>query len=47
MVSPVLTEQAQQDAYIAALTAATRPVAAAIVATCALDGSEKRSGLPV
>jgi 2-polyprenyl-3-methyl-5-hydroxy-6-metoxy-1,4-benzoquinol methylase len=42
-----LTERAHQDAYIAALKAATRPGATAIFATFALDGPEKCSGLPV
>jgi len=42
-----LTERAQQDAYIAALTAATRPGATAIFATFALDGPDRCSGLPV
>jgi len=42
-----LTERSQQDAYIAALTAATRPGATAIFSTFALDGPEKCSGLPV
>ena len=42
-----LTEKAQQDAYIAALTAATRPGATAIVATFALDGPENCSRLAV
>jgi len=42
-----LTERAHQDAYIAALTAATRPGATAIFATFALDGPETCSGLPV
>lgn len=42
-----LTTPAQQEAYVAALTAATRPGATAIIATFALDGPEKCSGLPV
>lgn len=42
-----LTERAHQDAYIAALTAATAPGATVIMATFALDGPEKCSGLPV
>jgi len=40
-----LTEHAQQEAYIAALAAATRPSATVIIATFALDGPEKCSGL--
>jgi SAM-dependent methyltransferase len=40
-----LTERAEQDAYIAALRAATRPGAAAVISTFALDGPEKCSGL--
>ncbi len=42
-----LTDAASQDAYIAALEAATEPGATAIMATFALDGPEKCSGLPV
>lgn len=42
-----LTEHAQQDAYIAAMTAGTKPGATVIMATFALDGPEKCSGLPV
>lgn len=42
-----LTDAARQDAYIAALEAATEPGATAILATFALDGPEKCSGLPV
>lgn len=42
-----LTEPAQQDAYIAALSSALRPGGTAIIATFALDGPEKCSGLPV
>jgi 2-polyprenyl-3-methyl-5-hydroxy-6-metoxy-1,4-benzoquinol methylase len=42
-----LVETAQQDAYLAALTAATAPGATAILATFALDGPERCSGLPV
>lgn len=42
-----LTNPAEQDAYIAALSSALRPGGTAIVATFALDGSEKCSGLPV
>jgi SAM-dependent methyltransferase len=42
-----LTDAARQDAYIAALTHATPSGAAVIIATFALDGPEKCSGLPV
>jgi hypothetical protein len=42
-----LTERTQQDAYIAALMKATLPGATIIMATFALDGPEKCSGLPV
>lgn len=42
-----LVEQDQQDAYIVALTAGTKPSATIIMATLALDGPEKCSGLPV
>ena len=42
-----LTDRADQDAYIAALTAATAPGAAILMATFAPDGPEKCSGLPV
>jgi 2-polyprenyl-3-methyl-5-hydroxy-6-metoxy-1,4-benzoquinol methylase len=42
-----LTERAQQDAYIAALTAGTAPGATVVMATFALDGPDKCSGLPV
>lgn len=42
-----LTDTPRQDAYVAALEAATEPGATAIVATFALDGPEKCSGLPV
>ena len=42
-----LTDPAGQDAYVAALFAATEPGAIAIIATFALDGPEKCSGLPV
>jgi 2-polyprenyl-3-methyl-5-hydroxy-6-metoxy-1,4-benzoquinol methylase len=42
-----LIEKAQQDAYVAALTMATTPGATVIIATFALDGPEKCSGLPV
>jgi SAM-dependent methyltransferase len=42
-----LTAREQQDAYVAALVAATQPGATVIVATFALDGPEKCSGLPV
>ncbi|TAJ89267.1 trans-aconitate 2-methyltransferase [Reyranella sp.] len=42
-----LTDTARQDAYIAALEDATRPGATVIMATFALDGPEKCSGLPV
>jgi hypothetical protein len=42
-----LTERRQQDAYISAMTSATRPGATAIFATFALNGPDKCSGLPV
>lgn len=42
-----LTEEPAQDAYIAALTAATRPGSAAIIATFAPSGPQQCSGLPV
>ena len=42
-----LTEPTHQDAYIAALAAATAPGATVIMSTFALDGPEKCSGLPV
>jgi len=42
-----LTERAQQDGYIAALTAATRPGATVIMSTFAPDGPEMCSGLRV
>ena len=42
-----LVEKSQQDAYLAALTAATAPGATAIFATFALDGPDKCSGLAV
>jgi SAM-dependent methyltransferase len=42
-----LTEKGQQDAYIAALKSATDRGATVIVATFALDGPERCSGLPV
>jgi 2-polyprenyl-3-methyl-5-hydroxy-6-metoxy-1,4-benzoquinol methylase len=42
-----LTNAADQDAYIAALSSALRPGGTAIIATFALDGPEKCSGLPV
>jgi len=42
-----LTERAQQDAYTVALMAGTNPGATVIMATFALDGPEKCSGLPV
>lgn len=42
-----LVEREQQDAYIAALTAATKPGASIILSTFALDGPEKCSRLPV
>ena len=42
-----LVEKSPQDAYIAALLAATAPGATAILATFALDGPDKCSGLPV
>lgn len=41
------TERTQQDAYIAALTAGTRPGSTIVMATFALDGPEKCSGLAV
>jgi len=40
-------EQKQQDAYIAAITAATAPGSMIILATFALDGPTRCSGLPV
>lgn len=42
-----LTEQEQRDAYRRALTQGTAPGSDIIVATFALDGPEKCSGLPV
>ena len=42
-----LTETADQNAYIAALTAATHPGSAVILATFAPTGPERCSGLPV
>ena len=42
-----LTDQTDQDAYIAALEAATRSGSIAIISTFALDGPERCSGLPV
>jgi hypothetical protein len=42
-----LVEKPEQDAYIAALTAATAPGATAIFTTFALDGPDKCSGLAV
>jgi SAM-dependent methyltransferase len=42
-----LTEPAQQDAYIAVLRQATRSGAAIVIATFALDGPERCSGLVV
>ena len=42
-----LTEQPQQDAYVAALTRGTRAGSSVIIATFALDGPEKCTGLPV
>ncbi len=41
-----LTEPEHQDAYIAALAAATMPGATVIMSTFALDGPENCSGLP-
>ena len=42
-----LTEHAAQDAYITALRAGTQPGSTAVIATFALDGPERCSGLPV
>lgn len=42
-----LVDQTQQDAYVAALTAATAPGSIVIMATFALDGPKRCSGLPV
>ena len=42
-----LTERHDQDAYIAALTAATRAGSIAVISTFALNGPERCSGLPV
>jgi len=42
-----LTDAAEQDAYIRALTAATHPGSAVILSTFALTGPERCSGLPV
>ncbi len=42
-----LTDAAAQDRYLAALHAATSPGSVALIATFALDGPERCSGLPV
>jgi len=42
-----LTDGAAQDAYIAALTQGTKPGSSVVIATFALTGPEKCSGLPV
>lgn len=42
-----LTERGQQNTYVSTLAAATPPGATVIIATFALDGPEKCSGLPV
>lgn len=42
-----LTEPAAQDAYVAALKRGTAPGSTAIIATFALNGPERCSGLPV
>jgi len=42
-----LTDTRRQDAYIGALTEGTAPNATVIIATFALDGPERCSGLPV
>ncbi|MCB1502448.1 MAG: methyltransferase domain-containing protein [Bauldia sp.] len=42
-----LTDPGQQDAYLAALRAATDPGSTVIIATFAPDGPERCSGLPV
>ena len=42
-----LVDPTQQDAYVVALTAATAPGSTVIMATFALDGPERCSGLPV
>lgn len=42
-----LTEPAQQEAYLAALNAGTHEGSTVVMATFALDGPEKCSGLPV
>lgn len=42
-----LTDRGEQEAYLAALRAATHPGSAAIVSCFALDGPERCSGLPV
>jgi len=42
-----LIDAAAQDAHVAAMSAALQPGATAIIATFALDGPEKCSGLPV
>jgi SAM-dependent methyltransferase len=42
-----LGDPASQSAYVAALTAATRPAATVIISTFGLDGPEKCSGLAV
>ncbi len=42
-----LTDTARQDAYVRVMTEATAPSAVVIIATFALDGPERCSGLPV
>ena len=42
-----LTDPAAQESYLAALKRGTRPGSAVIIATFALDGPERCSGLPV
>jgi GrpB-like predicted nucleotidyltransferase (UPF0157 family) len=42
-----LVDRTEQDAYVAALTAATAPGSIVIMATFALDGPKRCSGLPV
>ncbi|WP_425069570.1 class I SAM-dependent methyltransferase [Reyranella sp.] len=42
-----LTEPAQQEAYLSALRTGTSPGSTVVMATFALDGPEKCSGLPV
>lgn len=42
-----LTAAKDQDAYIAALNAGTKPGSVAVISTFALDGPERCSGLPV